>query len=144
MKLSEAFPSKWLKAADIGDDPMTLTIASHKMAEMQDGNRKPAIYFEEDDRGLILNKTNGNTIAAAYGDDMLDWNGQRIQLISVPVDMQGKTVDAIRVRVRQAKAAAKPQQVRSGAGNYNYGELKERVQAEPKTKADALNDEIPW
>ena len=142
MKLNDIYPSQYLKAADIGDEPMLLTIDRVEMAEMQDGTRKPACYFQEQDKGLILNKTNANTIAALYGDDTDDWSGQRVQLLSVPVEYQGKMVDAIRVRVRQAKPAAKPQSnVRSGADSY--GEAKGRVAA-PQTRAEMLDDDLPF
>jgi hypothetical protein len=66
-----------------------------------------------------------------------------VQLISVPVEFQGKQVDAIRIRARAAKPAAKPQSnVRSGTASY--GEAKGRSETAPKTNAEELNDEIPW
>jgi hypothetical protein len=153
MKLNDIYPSAWLKASDLGDTPLVLTIDRIEMAEMQDGNRKPALYFQEEDKGLILNKTNANAIAAVYGDDTDDWLQQKIQLISVPTDFQGRTVDAIRVRVRQAKPAAKPQlsgdrTVRSGTASY--GEAKGRAQGRPMESGnrpeidDDLNDPLPF
>jgi hypothetical protein len=128
MKLNDVFPSNYLKASDLGDEPRTLTIRDSDMVEMQDGSRKLCIFFEQGAKGLIVNKTNANTIAAAYGDDTDDWRGQKVQLISVPVDFQGRTVDAIRVRVRPAAKAQPQSNVRSGM--QSYGEAKGRAQAQ--------------
>jgi hypothetical protein len=158
MKLNDLYPSNWLKAADIGDEPLILTIDRIEVAEMQDGNRKPAVYFREEGRGLILNKTNANTIAAVYGDDTDSWVGHKIQLLAVPVDFQGKTVEAIRIRARAAKPAAKPAyrnpndvgnddpprgNVRSGVASY--GEAKGRAPVAPRVSPqDDLDDSIPF
>jgi hypothetical protein len=143
MKISDAFPSRYLKAGDVDDIQMPLVISHVEVAEMQDGARKPVVFFEGMEKGLVLNKTNSNVIAAAYGDDTDDWPHHQVHLMSVPTEYQGKTVDAIRVRVRQAKPAAKPQQsnVRSGAGSY--GEAKGRAPVAPSASAD-LDDDIPF
>jgi hypothetical protein len=69
MKLNDIYPSQYLKAADIGDEPMSLTIDHVEMVEMQDGTRKPALFFQEQDKGMILNRTNANAVAAIHGDD---------------------------------------------------------------------------
>jgi hypothetical protein len=156
MKLNDIYPSTYLKAADLGDEPMVLTIDRVEMAEMQDGTRKPAAYFEEQEKGLILNRTNANTIAAIYGDDTDSWHGARVQLISVPVEFNGRQVEAIRVRVRQTKPSAKqphPAAVRAHAsgdgqvrsGTASYGEAKGRAPVAPrKSLGEKLEDEIPF
>jgi hypothetical protein len=116
---------------------MVLTIDRVEIAEMQDGNRKPCLYFQEQDKGLVLNRTNANAIAAIHGDDTDAWSGHRVQLISVPVEFQGKQVDAIRIRARAAKPAAQ-QQVRSGS----YGEAKGRpMQSGSRPE---LDDDLPF
>jgi hypothetical protein len=56
------------------------------------------VYFKGKEKGLVLNKTNGNMIAEVAGDDDTDnWGGASIVLYPTRVDMQGKRVDAIRV-----------------------------------------------
>jgi hypothetical protein len=136
MKLNDIYPSNYLKAADIGDNPMVLTIENVTLEELQDGSRKPCLFFQEQDKGLILNKTNANTIAAVYGDDTDEWQGARVQLVSVPVDFQGRTVDAIRVRAK----AQKQSPVRSGAASY--GEAKGRpMQSGNRPEID---DDLPF
>ena len=39
---------------------------------MADGEVKLTVWFTNDKRGLVLNRTNNRTIRAAYGDDV-DW-----------------------------------------------------------------------
>jgi hypothetical protein len=138
MKLNDIYPSNWLKASDV-EEPRVLTIDRIEIAEMQDGARKPAVYFREEEKGLILNKTNANVIAAVYGDDTDAWEGQRIQLVSVPVDFQGRTVEAIRVRAKPQK-----QTPPKAAG---YGEAKARVSSGrpmEEGRRVELEDDIPF
>jgi hypothetical protein len=140
MKLNDLYPSNWLKASDV-EDSRIVTIDRVEVAEMQDGTRKPALYFQEEEKGLILNRTNANSIAAVYGDDTEGWSGHRIQLISVPVEFNGKQVDAIRVRAR-------PQKQTPLRDPNPYGEAKARVSSgkpmEEGARVPLEDDQIPW
>lgn len=127
MRVSQAFPSNYLKAADLQDRAVRVTISGYKMEAIGE-DQKPVIYFKGKEKGLVMNKTNANNIAAEYGDDMDNWQGKDIVLFSAWVDFQGKSVEAIRVRKPQPKdqeAAPAPQ---------------------PKQPAPAgdMNDEIPF
>lgn len=102
MKMSEEFPSKYLKAADLQGREVRLTMANVEREKIGD-DFKPVLYFKGKERGLALNKTNAGTIADAYGDDSEDWFDQPIILFSVMVDFQGKVGPAIRCRVPTAK-----------------------------------------
>lgn len=111
MKMSEAFPSKYLKAdVDVPDEgSIMFTIANVQMETLgqgQDADDKPVVYFEESEKGLVLNKTNGNTLVSLYGDDSDDWTGKRVNLFSTDVDFGGKATRAIRVSSK--KPADKP------------------------------------
>ncbi len=99
MKASELFPSRYLKAVDIGKRGICCTIKDGEMAEMPDGQKKAILYFEEVGKGLVMNKTNTDTLADEYGDDMERWIGKRIELITVKVTVNGEQRDGIRVRV---------------------------------------------
>jgi hypothetical protein len=99
MKFSEAVPSKFLKATDIGQRQVKLTILRISMEEVEVGKTKPILYFTKSKRGLVLNKTNGLLLAAAYGDEMDRWAGKELILYSMKVPMQGKIVDALRVEI---------------------------------------------
>ena len=62
------------------------------------------IYFEEDHKGLVCNKTNAKTIARVTGsEDFEDWTGKKISLYRAEVEFQGDMVEAIRVKVRTPK-----------------------------------------
>jgi arabinogalactan endo-1,4-beta-galactosidase len=119
MKISEEFPSKYLKASDLQGREVRLTMANVEIEKLGDDN-KPILYFKGKDKGLVLNKTNANTISDDYGDDTEDWYDQSIILFSVMVDFQGKVGPAIRVRVPTAKdnkaaaAKSKPDPISSG------------------------------
>ena len=99
MKFSEAVPSKYLKATDIGQRQVRLIILRIAMEEVEPGKTKPILYFTKSKRGLVLNKTNGLLLAAAYGDEMDRWAGKEVVLYSMKVPMQGKIVDALRVEI---------------------------------------------
>jgi hypothetical protein len=117
MKISEAFPSKYLKSQELEGD-VTYTISHVEIETVgrgDDSDQKPVVYFNETDRGLALNKTNANTISGLYGDDTDGWIGKTITLFATEVDFQGKQTLAIRVRMRKPAAAQQP--TGNGAGN---------------------------
>jgi hypothetical protein len=109
--LSDAFPSKYLKATDLEDGPAVATI---KLADLEtikgyDGKEqaKVVVYFAKQFKPLILNRTNFESIAdIADSGDTDDWGGTKIELFTVPVTFNGKTADGI--RVRKPGAAHKP------------------------------------
>ena len=111
MKISAAFPSNYVKAADLNGTPRTLTIRTCVLEELGQGNdkeTKPVLYFEKAQKGLVLNKTNANAIADAYGDDTSDWEGKPVEVFPTRVEFRGKLVDGIRVRI-QSEAQPKKQ-----------------------------------
>jgi hypothetical protein len=128
MKMSDAFPSSYLRATDF-TKPTLATMSHVKMEDIGD-DHKPVLYFQELEKGLVLNKTNGNAIADIYGDDTGDWTGQHIVLFETMVDYMGKMVPAVRVRkprVPQKTAPApeptpepKPNPVRHGSISDAY------------------------
>ncbi len=115
MKTSQVFPSKYLKAADLEDNDVTLTIASCEMETVGQGNdqeEKPVLYFKKTKKGLVLNKTNMNVIENLYGDETDDWIGEQITLFPTVVEFSGKQVDAIRVKnPKKAKGPARKRAV---------------------------------
>jgi hypothetical protein len=103
-KVSEAFPSNYIKCADLNEKPHQLMMAYVEIEKIGD-DKRPVLYFKGAKKGLVLNKTNANNIADLYGDDMDEWTGQTVVLFPATTDFQGKTVDCI--RVRGPKPAAK-------------------------------------
>ena len=56
------------------------------------------VYFSEDVKPLILNKTNGKMISNVWGSPYIeDWVGKQIKLCVKKVSAFGETVDAVRV-----------------------------------------------
>jgi hypothetical protein len=102
MKVSEAFPSKYLSAADLNGQNVRVVMQNVEIEKVGE-DMKPVLYFRGKNKGLALNKTNSKTIADVYGDEMDDWNGSELILFPVMTDFQGKQVEAIRVRAPQPK-----------------------------------------
>lgn len=97
MKITEAFPSKWLKYGDLQGARIKLVIESAGMTTI--GNdQKLVIHFAGKQKGLVLNKTNAVTISEIAGSDDTDqWVGVPIVIYPTQTDFQGKRVDTIRV-----------------------------------------------
>ena len=102
MKISEEFPSKYLKATDLQGRDVKVTMANVER-ETIGSDKKLVLYFKGKQKGLVLNKTNAATIGDAYGDDTEDWFDQPLILFSIKTDFQGKVVDGLRCRVPTAK-----------------------------------------
>jgi hypothetical protein len=107
-KVSEAFPSKYLKAADLNERQIKLVIGNVQFENIGDDDKKPVLYFTKAKKGLVLNKTNARTIATAYGDEMNNWGGHEIILYSAMVQFRDEMVEAIRVRIAKTNPAPAP------------------------------------
>ena len=105
--VDEAFPSNYLKAADLQGRNIKLKIASVIFEEIgQNRDKKPIIRFANVKKGLVLNKTNAKTIESVHGKVFEGWTGKEIELYPAMVPFQGHDVPAIRVRV---EAPERPQ-----------------------------------
>lgn len=105
MKITDAFPSKYLRAADLDGRTPNVTIARVASENIGDDS-KLVVYFEGKDKGVVLNKTNATTIVELAGDDDTDnWAGCRVKLITMKVEYQGKRVPAIRIEEADAQGA---------------------------------------
>lgn len=108
MKLSEMFPSAYLKSADI-DGEMTLTISAVALQEFDTddgGKEKKAVLTFANEKRMVLNKTNATIIAGMLGDDTDHWIGKEITLHVQDVQFGSKMTPAIRVKQISAKDAA--------------------------------------
>lgn len=131
MRIGEAFPSEYLKASDLQGRTVKAVISNVEMKDIG-SDHKPVLYFKGKEKGLVLNKTNANTIALVYGDDTQDWDGGEVELYPTRVDFQGRQVDAIRVKIppRRPGAAAAPAAPSAGNGATRTG--------------DPIDDDIPF
>ncbi len=104
------FPSLYLGAHDLQGRDVTLTIrrvVAEEVKTEKGPERKAIVYFVEtgkkvkpgeEEKRLVLNKTNGKTIASLYGSEMNDWMGKRITLFPTIVDAFGEKREALRIR----------------------------------------------
>lgn len=129
MKISEEFPSKYLKAADLQGREVKCVMSNVEKEKLGD-DMKLVLYFKGKEKGVVLNKTNSTTICDAYGDDTEDWYDQEIILFSVMVDFQGKVGPAIRMRVPTARDRKKADPISSGRDDF------------PGDRKNDLNDEV--
>jgi hypothetical protein len=125
MKMSEEFPSKYLKAADLGGRETRVTMQNVEREQVgQDSDEdkmKPVLYFKGKSKGLVLNKTNATMISDHYGDDSEEWFDQPLILFSAMVTYAGKTQPAIRCRIPTAKdnkSAAVRDPISSGPSDF--------------------------
>jgi len=99
MKVSEAFPSRYLAGDDLGGRRIEVIIREVILEEVGDEKEnKPILYFEGKRKGMVLNKTNATVLAETFGDDMEDWTGRKIELRTEKVSFQGKIHNALRVQ----------------------------------------------
>lgn len=103
MNINTAF-SKHLRAEDIGTARPVVTIDRVGIEKVGD-DEKPVLYFSGKDKGLVLNRTNSNTLIDLLGTPETDeWAGCRILLYVTKVDFQGKRVPAIRIEAAPPRA----------------------------------------
>ena len=102
MKISEEFPSQYLKASDLGGREIRVTMGRVEREKIGT-DTKLILYFKGKDKGLVLNKTNAFAIGDAYGEDTEDWFDQPLILFSIKTEYQGKIVDGLRCRVPTAR-----------------------------------------
>lgn len=85
-KVSDMFPSKYLKAENLNGQPWTLTIERVELVDVFNPrtNTKQSqwvVYFQGAQKGLILNKTNALALAEICGmDDSDHWLRHRVTI----------------------------------------------------------------
>jgi hypothetical protein len=128
MNVNDAFPSNYLKATDLQNKEIPVTVSKVVMEKIGDDPRMIA-YFQGKQKGVVVNKTNATNLSAAYGPETDHWVGKPVVLFSVWTDFQGKSVQAIRMRPGNGAAAPAP------AAPPSY-------QTDPR--GPDLNDEVPF
>jgi hypothetical protein len=105
---SEAFPSRFYKAAEIPGHGLPLKIAKLEQEKVgPDQELKWVMFFKGQDKQLILNGTNWDLIATALREEDSDnWVGKTIELFPTQTQFGNKMVDCI--RARRHRPAAQP------------------------------------
>ena len=109
MDINAAFPSKWLKAPDLGGQDVTVDMAhvvKEEVGQGTEGEVKPVLYFDGQQKGLVLNKTIAKTIQGLYGSEPAAWAGRPITLFPTTTTYQGEVKDCIRAKAPTGTVAA--------------------------------------
>ena len=106
------FPSEYLRAADLQGQKVHAKISHVEKRNIGDED-KYVVFFKGKDKGLVLNKTNANTIIHVYGDETHDWEGGDLVLFETMVEYQGQRKPGIRCMVPPRK----PQSPLDGESN---------------------------
>ena len=147
--------SRFFKADDFeGDRKLRIKNATEEVVGAEK-ERKLVVWFTNDERGLVLNKTNNRALRGAFGDAVNGWMGKIIIVFPTMTDVRGKMVPALRVRIPPPKhdgektVAIKPKLGGNGqttaAAKPPGDEEHEDVESPPaQTGGDELDDEIPF
>ena|SRR5688572_13928518 len=111
MRVSDAFPSNFLKAEDLQGKSVVVVINEIEFdtigKDSKEG-KKLILSFKGKDKKMVCNKTNAKTLEKLYGDDTDDWIGQPIKLVSREVEFQGDVVWALRVSLEKPSLGPTP------------------------------------
>jgi len=99
--------STYLKCADLQGKSVTVQICDvveETVGFAGEAQQKPVVHFVSQEKGLVLNVTNANTIIDLLGFETGNWTGKEITLYPTTTDFGGKMVDCIRVRMPKSAA----------------------------------------
>ncbi len=116
MKLSEAFPSNYLKSDDLQGRQIPVVIATAEREKVGDDMRL-VLSFQNKKKTMICNKTNAKRIAFLYGEETDDWVGKEITIVAEMVEFKGETVMGLRVKPPVRREAPKQQGTATRQGN---------------------------
>lgn len=102
--ITDLYPPQYISADDLDGRDHVLTVCAVVWEEIAGKGQgadqkttKPVMYFAEVPKGVVLNKTNGDTITTLYG-PVENWIGQRIVLFPTVEKSFGKQRPVVRVR----------------------------------------------
>ena len=130
MDINDAFPSKYIKCADLKGHLVSVVIESVSIEEVGSKDKpeqKPVMFFVGKEKGMTMNKTNAMVIADMFGPETNGWMGKTITLRPDKTQFKGDIVDCIRIQV--ATQAAPPVAAQAAA---------------PATASPNFDDDIPF
>ena len=143
--------SKYLCAEDLKSEKKfrIKVVTVEPVGTGSEKEEKLVVWFTNDKRGLVLNKTNNRTIRGALGDSVSGWPGKIIIIFPTMVEMQGKMTPALRVRIPPPKggdgqAVAAPPQPSppTPSAQQQLDEFGQAQSPEKPSLSDDLDDEI--
>jgi hypothetical protein len=119
---SEFDKSRFMKAVDFKQEKKfrIASVTPEEVGVGKDRETKLVVWFTNDKKGLVLNKTNNRTLRGAFGDDTAGWVKKIIVIFPTQADVRGKVEPALRVRIPPPKpeaATASPTPPVSPSGN---------------------------
>ncbi len=116
MKVSELFPSKYLRGADLAGHAASVII-EHVMlesffdSETKETVKKPVLYFQGKQKGLVLSKTLAYKIAdILQSEDMDSWKGKGFVIFTEQRSVYGQIKEVFSARAKEPPSAAAPGQ----------------------------------
>jgi len=101
MKVSDLYPTKYLKGSDLAGHAVTVQIESILLEsfydqEAKESIQKPVLYFTGKEKGLVLNKSLAYSIAEILGSEDMDlWKGKKFVLFTEKRSVYGNIKDGI-------------------------------------------------
>ena|SRR6516165_4121108 len=141
--------SRYFKAEDVATEKkLRIKNVSQELIGMAaEKEKKLVVWFTNDERGLVLNRTNNRTIRGAFGDAVDGWTNKIIVLFPTQADFRRRMVPALRVRIPPPKQAAGNGQTAAKAATPKppvvEDDLDDELPAKPSL-ADEMDDEIEF
>ncbi len=148
MRRNEALPSKYLNAADVGQNTYKLVISNVVMEKMEsDGMMKPVMYFNNAQKAMVVNATNWDNMSQVYEDESNNWVGKAIEMYTEATRMPNGTAGrGIRIRpiAGAATAATFTQPAADPQAPLSHGPGEQAVQTNDPPPLNELDDEVPF
>ena len=144
-KLSDMINSKFLKKEDFTVQGFSVTFNScermNVAPESQPKEMKYVAYFDEFEKGLVLNAINATTLSEIFGSDNTDdWVGNvAIAYLDPNVSMSGKRTGGIRFRGAEPARRAAPQTDETSRRTVPGRPAPQRARA-----GQDLDDDVPF
>jgi hypothetical protein len=102
--------SRFLKAADLTAEKKfkIKAVTEEPVGIGKDKEIKLVVWFTNDDRGLVMNRTNIRTLRGPFGDDTANWVGKIIAIFPTMAEFRGTMKPALRVRIPTPKGNGQP------------------------------------
>ena len=128
--------SKYLKAADFDKERKFRIKSATDEVVGNDKEHRLVLWFTNDKRGLVLNRTNIRVLREAFGDVVDSWVGKIVVVYPTSVDFRGKLVPALRVRIPP------PKQPTTSTGNGAAAASSATAPLAPKPAAAPVDPEL--
>jgi hypothetical protein len=102
--------SRFLKAQDLTTEKKfkIKSVTEEDVGMGKDKERKLVVWFTNDNRGLVLNRTNNRTLRGPFGDDCAGWVGKIIVVYPTTAEFRGDMKPCLRVRIPPPKGNGQP------------------------------------